>query len=60
MADKIISHYFFLSQLQILGLYNQIFNLRQVLKLTIQVVFCIEQVVLKVIYLQGSFLYYGR
>ena len=51
MADKIISHYFFLSQLHILGLYNQIFNLRQVLKLTIQVVFYIGQVVLKVIYL---------
>ena len=51
MADKIISHYFFLSHLQILGLYNQIFNLRQVLKLTIQVVFCIGHVVLKVIYL---------
>jgi len=51
MADKIISRYFFLSQLQILGLYNQIFNLRQMLKLKIQVVFYIGQVVLKVIYL---------
>ena len=48
---KTIGHYFFLDQLQILGFRNQIFNLRQMLKLRIQVIFFIEQVIVKVIYL---------
>ena len=48
---KTIGQYFFLDQLQILGFRNQIFNLRQMLKLRIQVIFFIEQVIVKVIYL---------